>query len=181
MTDASESQRMLAPWEKGWTPELVQGVPIPPKPPKPPKSSVPISDKQGPDGRFLPGVSGNPKGRPPGPSPQAKLLRRMLDESDDILTAILAKAKEGDAASAQIVLSRVTPVLKAAAEKVQFDFRTDVPLSEQAEAVMAAVASGAVDPETGKLLIGCLQSVSGIRAVEDLEQRIIQLEAKQIG
>jgi hypothetical protein len=133
------------------------------------------------NGKFKRGVSGNPNGRPPGPSKQAKLLQRMLDESDDILTTVLAKAKEGDAASAQIVLARVTPVLKAAAEKVRFEFRTDVPLSAQAEAVMAAIAAGEVDPETGKSLIVALQNVAGIRAVEDLEQRIIQLEARQIG
>jgi len=139
------------------------------------------STTHGPDGRFVKGQSGNPRGRPPGSSPQAKLIKRMLDEADDILTTVLAKAKEGDAASAQIVLSRLLPQLKASAEKVQFELRTDVPLSEQAEAVMLGISLGQIDPETGKMLIGCLQSVSGIRAVEDLEQRIIQLEAKQIG
>jgi hypothetical protein len=82
---------------------------------------------------------------------------------------------------AGIVLARIAPPLKAAAEKVQFEFRTDVPLSQQAEAVMAAIAAGEVDPETGKSLIAALQNVAGIKAIEDLEQRIIQLEAKQIG
>jgi hypothetical protein len=105
----------------------------------------------------------------------------MLDEADDIVTTVIAKAKEGDSASAQIVLSRLMPQLKAAAEKVQFELRTDVPLSQQAEAIMLAVAQGAVDPETGKTLVGVLQSVAGIKAVENLEARILSLEAKRIG
>lgn len=53
-------------------------------------------------------------------------------------------------------------------------------LSEQASQILVAVAEGKVDPETGKTLIACLQAVSGIRATEELEQRIVVLEMKQV-
>lgn len=161
MSEASEQQESVKPtWLEGF---------------------VPVPTKHGPDGRFVKGVSGNPQGRPLGQTKRQRLMQRMLDESDGILSSMLEKAKDGDVGAAGLILSRVSAPLKAAAGCVQFDFRTDVPLSEQAEAVVAAVASGAVDPETGRLLVSTLQAVSGIRAVEDLEQRIIQLEAKQIG
>ena len=37
----------------------------------------------------------------------------------------------------------------------------------------------AIDPETGKMLIDCIQSVAGIRAVDELEARLVALEEKQ--
>jgi len=138
--------------------------------------------KQGPDGRFLPGKSGNPKGRRPGIiDKRTRITQALAEDAQKIVDVVVGAAMEGDMQAATIVLSRIAPPLKAAAEKVQFEYRTDVPLSEQAEAVMKACGDGLVDPETAKMLISCIQSVAGIRAVEDLEQRIIQLEAKQIG
>jgi hypothetical protein len=126
--------------------------------------------------------SPNPKGRKPGiVDKRTRITQALAEDAQKIVDVVVGAALEGDMQAAGIVLARIAPPLKAAADKVQFDFRTDVPLSEQAEAVMAAVAAGAVDPETGKSLIGALQNIAGIRAVEDLEQRIIQLEAKQIG
>jgi len=56
----------------------------------------------------------------------------------------------------------------------------DAPMSEQARQILIAVSEGKLDADTARILIGCIQSVAGIRAVEDLESRIITLEAKQI-
>lgn len=44
--------------------------------------------------------------------------------------------------------------------------------------MLAAVSEGRVDPDTGKLLIDCIQSVAGIRAVDELEARLAALEDK---
>ena len=52
---------------------------------------------QVPSNQWTPGMkSPNPKGRPPGPSKQQKLLNRMLEEAGEVMDAVLAKAKEGD-------------------------------------------------------------------------------------
>jgi hypothetical protein len=189
-----QAPQMLRPWEPGWTPELVKSVAILPKirgkslkaegaqktPVDP--GSLPPDAKQGPDGRFLPGKSGNPAGRPRGIiDKRQRISDALAEDAQKIVDVVRNAALEGDMQAAGIVLARIAPPLKAAAEKVTFEFRTDVPLSAQAEAVMAAIAAGDVDPETGKSLIAALQNVAGIRAVEDLEQRIIQLEARQIG
>jgi hypothetical protein len=42
------------------------------------------------------------------------------------------------------------------------------------------VSEGKLDADTSKTLIGCIQSVVGVRAVEDLEGRIALLEAKAL-
>jgi len=80
--------------------------------------------------KWVPGMkSPNPAGRPPGASKQQKLLRRMLDEANDVLDAVLAKAKEGDPASAGLVLGRILPVLRAQSQTVQFNFDPSLPVA----------------------------------------------------
>lgn len=135
---------------------------------------------QGADGRFLPGRSGNPRGRPPGPSKQQKLLRRMLDEANDVLDAMLAKAKEGDAAAAGLILGRILPVLRAQSQTVTFDFDPSLPVAQQVEQVLAAIASGQIAPDLGQQIISAIGTLSNVRATEELEQRIITLEARAI-
>jgi len=134
-----------------------------------------------PGGRWQKGQSGNPKGRPPGiVDRRQKLQNAFADEAADIARVVIGKALEGDMQAANIALARIAPPLRAAAERVQFELDPERPLSEQASQILQAVADGKVDPETGKTLIACLQAVSGIKAAEELEQRIILLEARQI-
>ncbi len=80
--------------------------------------------------------------------------------------------------AASIALARIVPPLKAQPERVQFELSGAVPLSEQAREILRAVSDGKVDAETGKVLIGCIQSVAAIKAIEDLEKRIVILEEK---
>lgn len=130
--------------------------------------------------KWTPGMkSPNPKGRPKGiVDKRQKLQAAFADEAADIARMIIDKALEGDMQAANIALARIAPPLRAAAERVQFELDPERPLSEQATQILLAVADGKVDPETGKTLIACLQAVSGIKAAEELEQRIIILEAK---
>jgi hypothetical protein len=136
-----------------------------------------------PEKKWVKGMrSPNPAGRPCGIiDKRTKVTQALADDAPAIARVVIDAALEGDMQAASLVLSRIAPPLKANAERVQFDLAPDVPLSEQAKQILLAVSQGAVDPETGKLLIGCIQAVSGIRAAEDLEQRIILLEAKQVG
>lgn len=135
-----------------------------------------------PERKWVKGMrSPNPAGRPRGiVDKRTKVTLALADDAPAIARVVIDAALEGDMQAASLVLSRIAPPLKANAERVQFDLSSGVPLSEQAQQILQAVAEGKVDPETGKTLIGCIQSVAGIRAVEDLEQRIIQLEAKHV-
>ena len=131
---------------------------------------------------WVPGMkSPNPAGRPKGiVDKRTKVTQALADDAPAVARVVIDAALAGDIQAANLVLSRVAPPIKAHAERVQFELSPDAPLSEQAHQILQAVARGKVDPETGKTLIGCIQSVAGIRAVEELEQRIIVLEAKQI-
>jgi hypothetical protein len=108
------------------------------------------------------------------------MTQALADEAPEVTRVVIEAAKAGDLQACSLILARVCPPLKANSERVQFELDPGVPLSEQAVQILQAVAEGRVDPETGKTLIGCIQAVSGIRSVEELEQRIIMLEAKQV-
>lgn len=130
---------------------------------------------------WKPGMkSPNPAGRPPGPSKQQKLLRRMLDEANDVLDAVLAKAKEGDPASAGLVLGRILPVLRAQSQTVTFDFDPSLPVGRQVEQVLAAISSGQIAPDLGQQIISAIGTLSNVRATEELAERLAILEAKAI-
>jgi hypothetical protein len=125
--------------------------------------------------------SPNPRGRPRGiVDKRQKLQAAFADDAVAIAKVVIAQALEGDMQAAGIALSRLMAPLKAVAERVEFQLDPRLPLAEQAKQILAAVAGGKVDPETGKTLIGCLSSVANIEAVAELESRIIVLEARSI-
>jgi hypothetical protein len=161
----SETQTVQKPdWLAGWEPS----------PPKP----KPERGKAG-NPSWKPGMkSPNPAGRPPGSTPQTKLVQRMLDDADGIVNAIVAKALEGDPGSASLIFSRILPALRSQSEKVQFDFDASAPVGRQVEQVLAGIASGAVAPDVGKQIIDAIAALSNVRAVEELEARLAALEAR---
>jgi hypothetical protein len=63
---------------------------------------------------------------------------------------------------------------------VQFPFDAAAPVPEQIEAVLQAMAAGVVGPDVGKQIIDAIGMLSNARAVEELEQRLIVLEARSI-
>lgn len=134
------------------------------------------------NGRWVKGMSGNPRGKGAGTlDTRQKLQNAFADDVVDIAKVVVAKALDGDVGAANIVLSRLLPPLRQQAERVQFELNPHGPLADQANQILAAVAQGQLDPDTGKTLIGAIQSVAGIRAIEELEARILSLEAKTIG
>lgn len=126
-------------------------------------------------------ASPNPLGRPKGvPDKRTKVTRALMDDAPAVARVVIDAALEGDMQAAGLVLSRCAPIIKAQAERVQFELSSEFPLAQQARQIMQAVADGNVDPDTGRTLIGCLNSVAGIQAVADLEERIITLEGKVV-
>ncbi len=125
--------------------------------------------------------SPNPKGRPPGiTDKKAKLAQRMLADADGIVGVMVEKAMEGDTSAASLVLSRVLPALRGQTEKVQFAFDAEAPVTEQMEAVLTAIADGTVAADVGRQIIDAIGALSNARAVEELEHRIVVLEAKEV-
>jgi hypothetical protein len=107
--------------------------------------------------------------------------QQMLDEMRNIVAVLVGKALEGDTNAASIVLSKVMPSIKAQAEKVNFEFDSAAPISEQVAQVLDAIAAGAVAPDVGRLIIESIKALSDVRATEELEARIAALEEAKLG
>lgn len=151
------------PWKEGW------------KPMEGPSGPVVAGNPNWVKGMKSP----NPAGRPPGLTPQSKLVQKMLENADGILDAIIAKAMEGDSASASLILARIVPALKSQAEKIAFDFDHTAPASAQVEQILAAIADARISPDVGRQIIEAVGALAAVRATEQLEARIAALEEKQ--
>ncbi len=124
--------------------------------------------------------SPNPAGRPRITDRKARVTQALLDEAPAIVRVVLDAAKEGDLSACGMVLARIVPALRAQAERVSFDFNPSAPVAQQIEAVLAGIASGVLSADLGRDVIAAIGTLSNARAVEELEARIITLEAKQI-
>jgi len=128
---------------------------------------------------FQPGKSGNPAGRRPGSRNKSNVVAaEFAKEGSELARVVMAKALEGDMSAAALVLQRISPPLRAAAEKVMFALDQSLPLGDQAKQIMVAVAEGRIDPDTGNLLVSCIEKVAGIKTVDELEARLAALEAR---
>lgn len=129
---------------------------------------------------FKPGQSGNPRGRGVGVRNKKNLVvAEFAKEGSAVARVVLDKAKSGDMSAAAIVLQRLAPPLRAAAEKVVFELDQTKPLAEQATEILKAVSQGIIDPDVGAMLIGCLDRVGNLKTIEDLEARLSVVEERQ--
>jgi hypothetical protein len=99
-------------------------------------STEPLPPKDG-KGRWLPGVSGNPRGRVAGvPNKRSPLEARVAEHGEAIMDKVIEAALAGDLQAANIALQRISPPLRARAEKVAFELDPDAPYAQQASAVL---------------------------------------------
>lgn len=146
----------------------------------PPWQTGPTQSASAPPIRWVKGMpSPNPRGRPKGiMDKRTKVTQALMDDAPAVARVVIDAALEGDLQACGIVLARVAPALRQETHPVQFAFDPSAPIVEQIEQVLAAIASGAVSPDVGKQIIDAIGTLSNARAVEQLEARIITLEAK---
>jgi len=102
-----------------------------------------------------------------------------MDDGLEIARVVTEAAKDGDLTACGMILSRIAPALRPEAQPVQFDFDPSESTTKQVEAILAAMAEGAVPVDLGKQLIEAVRALADVRAVENLEERIAALEQKE--
>lgn len=123
--------------------------------------------------------SPNPSGRPRGISDKrAKLNQKLLSDAQGIVDKMIAQALEGDSHAASLILARVMPALRAQSERVEFDFDSKAPLTDQVSAVLQAIADGEVSADVGKQIIEAIGSLGAVKQIDELEARLAALEGR---
>lgn len=146
----------------------------------------PLRDDTGPEqgrdgaGRYLPGASGNARGRPPGVRNKVLAALDALAEgtADEMVRAMMARAKAGDTAAAGLIFGRIWPVPKG--RVVQFDLppitsATDLPTATGA--VVEAVAAGILEPSEAATIMTLLDGHGAALERADMARRIEALES----
>lgn len=133
------------------------------------------------NGRWRPGQSGNPAGKPRGARHKTTLLaeKLMQDDAEAVVNAVLTAAKGGDMTAARIVLDRLSPARRD--NPVAFPLPTIESAGDAAgamAAILAAVASGEVTPGEAETIGKLIET--HIRALEasEFERRLQELEAR---
>lgn len=138
-------------------------------------------DPRGPDGRFQPGRSGNPAGRPLGSRNRGTIVARaILDgEATDLMRTLLERALcQNDGAALRLCVTRLLPPRRS--EPVKFELP---PLTSAAEApgALAAIAQAVADGDLSAAEAGHLSALVDrfVRSLEaqEFERRLTELEA----
>lgn len=132
-------------------------------------------------GKWKPGKSGNPSGRKPGTGEVAKLRESIAAHLPEIITQLVAKAKEGDTQAARLLLERALPSLKPIEQPVALSLPDDEGITAQGVAIVQAVAAGMLAPGQGAALLTGLGSLARIKEIDELERRITLLEGLKNG
>jgi hypothetical protein len=133
------------------------------------------------EGQFQPGQSGNPKGRPVGSRSKAHAALDALAEGEveEIVKAMIDKAKAGDGIAAKTILDRVWTPRKGT--RIQFDLPS-ISKPEQLpgaiEAINRQVADGDLSPDEGALVVGLLDAQRKAIETSELAARVVALEER---
>ena len=129
-------------------------------------------------GRWKPGTSGNPKGKPPGSGALQQLRASLASDVPDILAVLVTAAKGGDMQAARLILERVLPPVKATEQAVPLSMHEGDTLTAKGRSVLSAVAAGELPPTQGAQLLSAIGSLARVTEIDELTARIAALEGQ---
>ncbi len=133
------------------------------------------------DGRFKPGQSGNPAGRPPGARNRATLaVEALLDGDAEALTRkAVDLALDGDVTALRLCLERICPPRRDRPMSFALPpLETAADAPKAIAAIVAAVADGTVTASEAAELATLVERFVKTVEVAELEARIVALEER---
>ena len=131
--------------------------------------------------RFKPGQSGNPNGRPAGSRSKVLVALDALGEgeAENIVKAMIEKAKSGDAVAGRTILERVWPPRKGARLMFKLpEINTASDLVGAIAGVNRQTADGMLSPDEASIIVGLLEAQRRAIETSDLAVRLATLEAR---
>jgi hypothetical protein len=132
-------------------------------------------------GRFQPGRSGNPAGKPKGARNRAtRAAEALLDgESEELTRKAIELAKAGDGTALRLCLERLIPARRD--RPVSFDLPAIETANDAAKAmgaILQAVAEGEISPSEGAEVARLLEGYVKTLETADFERRLAALERR---
>jgi hypothetical protein len=130
-------------------------------------------------GKFKPGKSGNPKGRPVGSKHKATLAAQALldGEAEALTRKAIDEALDGNHIALRLCLERLVPVRRERPVSLKLPSIKEVAdLPHVLQVVMKAVAEGKITPGEGQALTAMLEAYRKGLETAELELRVQILE-----
>ena len=142
-------------------------------------SPAKTNNKQG--GRFQPGQSGNPNGRPHGSRNKATLaLESILDSEGEAITRkAIENALNGDMTAIRLCMERLIPVRKDS--PVSFNLPEINNANDGAKAmasILRSLADGDITPNEASSVAGVIETYRKTLETAEFEGRLSALESK---
>ncbi len=129
-------------------------------------------------GRFSPGESGNPTGRPRGSKDKRTALRCLLEPHAPALVAkVVELALAGDTTALRIALDRIIPPAKAKDDPIRLPLAGDS-LAAKGAAVITALGAGEIPPDVANTILQGIAAQARIIEFDELAKRVEELEQR---
>lgn len=137
-------------------------------------------------GRFTPGQSGNPKGKPKGTLHKATraALELMQGQLEALTQTVISAALAGDLTAAKIIFDKLVPAAKESPIEpgvVTLPMLSAESVPDAVAQVVAAVAAGDLPPSQGQALVGMLDGYRKSVELAEIEKRLAALESASGG
>jgi hypothetical protein len=126
------------------------------------------------DGRFSPGHSGNPTGRPKVET--GNIRKKLIEQGIEVVDVVIRAAINGDLNACKLVLERICPPLKPQTELVQIELAPYSRTCDLAREILVAAAGGKVAPDIANHMVTAVGTLARIVESEELKHRIEAIE-----
>ncbi len=131
------------------------------------------------DGRFKPGESGNPFGRPRGSRNKATLaVQELLDgEAEAITRKAIEMAKSGNVAAIRLVMERILPPCKDIPVNINLpSIKSATDIVRIQEIVIENISTGKITPFEGTAISAIAEQARKAIETQEFEARLLLLE-----
>ena len=105
-------------------------------------------------------------------------LKREGHTEDGFYDLMVRKAvNDDDSFMFKEIMLRLSPIPKAVAPLVEFEFPKDASFTEQANSVLDAIAKGIIPADIGSMFVTTIKSAIDIEEFTELKERIEQIES----